>query len=173
MSIEEIKIALGVDLRLNNRSLGITILKSIWIEQELEKGCKKYHLSKELNLTNPSVLNICKNIEQYKKLDSYKNILQAYLTKDINLIVGIKKPKVKYYVPKKKKEKITALTKYDLLQPYNARWGHIRIINALRNENKHYLWNKLMPSFSMNDYLELQKLEKKNIVFLYPPQILK
>ena len=161
MSIEEIKIALGVDLRLKNRSLGIMILKSIWIEQELEKGCKKYHLSKELNLTNPSVLNLCKNIEQYKTLEPYKNILQAYLTKDINLIVGIKKPKVKYYVPKKKKEKITPLTKYDLLQPYNARWSHIRIIKALRNENTHYLWNKLMPSFSVNDYLELQKLEKK------------
>lgn len=161
MSIEEIKNALGVDLRLNNRSLGITILKSIWIEQELEKGCKKYHLSKELNLTNPSILNICKNIEQYKKLDPYNNILQAYLTKDVSLIVGIKKPKSKYYVPKKKKEKIVSLTEFNLLQPYNARWSHIRIIKALRNENKHYLWDKLMSSFTVNDYLELQKLEKK------------
>lgn len=161
MSIEEIKNALGVDLRLKNRSLGITILKSIWIEQELEKGCKKYHLSKELNLTNPSILNLCKNIEQYKTLEPYKYILQAYLTKDKNLIVGIKIPKSKRYRSKKKKEKIVSSLENDLLQPFNARWSHIRIIKALRNENTHYLWNKLMPSFSVNDYLELQKLEKK------------
>lgn len=170
MSIEEIKKALGVDLRLNNRSLCITILKSIWIEQELEKGCKKYHLSKELNLTNPSVLNICKNIEQYKTLEPYNNILKAYLTKDITLIAKISKPKVRYY---KLKEKKVLVAEHSLLQPYNARWGHIRIIKALRNDNTHYLWNKLMPSFTVTDYLELQKLEKKHSFSIPPPQILK
>jgi len=39
------------------------------------------------------------------------------------------------------------------------RWNYLKIINTLRKDNKHDLWNKQMTSFTINDYKILEALE--------------
>ena len=40
-----------------------------------------------------------------------------------------------------------------------VRWHYLRIIEALRKDNKNSLWDKPMKEFTINDYKVLEKFE--------------
>jgi hypothetical protein len=142
MSIEEIQSEFNVDIRLKNCKRYMSYLKWLLIEQELKKGRDLMELAEDVNLHYSRVQKNSKMLEQVKNGEVFIKVKQAFETKDAKLFETLKDfsntPKAE---PKAKKK-----------------WSVEKIINTLRKDNGHPLWNKTIENFTDSDYNILQKL---------------
>ncbi len=142
MSIEEIKSTFNVDIRLKNCKRYMSYLKWLLIEQELNKGRDLMEVAEDVNLHYSRVQKNSKMLEQVKNGEVFIKVKKAFDTKDAKLFETLKDfsniPKAE---PKAKKK-----------------WSVEKIINTLRKDNGHPLWNKTICDFTQNDYNILQKL---------------
>ena len=163
MTLLEIKQRLGVDLKLKNRKRIFVILRAIYINTNSKK-IKPYHLAQELDLTNASILNLIKNFGRFKKDAFFEDINLAYKTKDFDLFREISLRKRDYHKSEYNKlyrlgERKPAKVKPKGILPHpKNRWHYLRIIDTLKKDNNHKLWDKPMPDFNIKDYKELLKL---------------
>ena len=158
MTLTEIHNQFGIDLTENNRNRYVVYLRIHYILNELKKGKKKFHLSKELNLNHVTVLFYFNSLPKYKKIKEFNEMGIAFKKKDINLFKDLEYRlcNINY----ERNEPILAvkkLKKKDI--PKVKKWSVQRIINALRSDNNSYLWNKEMNIFNNEDYKILQKYE--------------
>jgi hypothetical protein len=152
MTLTEIEDKFGIDLTEKNRNRYIVYLRIHYIENELKNGKIKYHISKELNLNHATVIYYLNLLSNYKKIKEFYEIGIAFKTKDINLFKDIEYRMLNVEYDRKIKKKDTPVVK---------KWSCQRIINALRFDNKSYLWNKEMNIFNNEDYKILQNYENK------------
>lgn len=158
MTLTEIEDNFGIDLTENNRNRYIVYLRIHYIENELKKGKIKYHISKELNLNHATVIYYLNLLSNYKKIKEFNEIGIAFKNKDINLFKDIEYRMLN--VDYQKNAPILAvkkLKKKDI--PKVKKWSIQRISNALKFDNKSYLWNKEMNIFNNEDYKILQQYE--------------
>jgi len=164
MTINEIKEHLGIDLTIKDRRRVFVILKAIYVKDNLKKE-NAYNLSKNLKLTNATVLSLIRNFKRLKEDNFYEKIKLAYDTKDKNLFDEILLTKKDYdrkeynrlYRLGEHKSKPKSKPKGIIPHP-KKRWHYLRIIEVLRKDNNHKLWDKLIPDFNTKDYKELRKL---------------
>lgn len=158
MTLTEINDKFGIDLTENNRNRYVVYLRIHYIENELKKGKKKFHLAKELNLNHATILYYLNLLPVYKKIKEFNEMGIAFKKKDVNLFKDLEYRLLN--VEYNKKSTIMAvkkLKKKDI--PKVKKWSVERIINALRFDNKSYLWNKEMNIFNDEDYKILQQYE--------------
>ncbi len=142
MSIQEIRSTFNVDIREKNCKRYMSYLKWLLIEQELNKGRDMMEVAEDVNLHYSRVQKNSKMLEQVANGEVFIKVKQAFETKDAKLFETLKDfsntPKAE---PKAKKK-----------------WSVEKIINTLRKDNGHPLWNKQICDFTQNDYNILQKL---------------
>ena len=158
MTLTEIEDKFGINLTENNRIRYVVYLRIHYILNELKKGKKKFHLSKELNLNHVTVLFYFNSLAKYKKIKEFNEIGIAFKNKDINLFKDIEYRMLNFEYEKNAPILgVKKLKKKDA--PKVKKWSCQRIINALRFDNKSYLWNKEMNIFNNEDYKILQQYE--------------
>lgn len=142
MSIEEIKSTFKVDIREKNCKRYMSYLKWLLIEQELKKGRDMMEVAIDVNMAYSQVTKNSKMLEQVKNGEIFIKVKKAFETKDAKLFETLKDfsntPKAE---PKAKKT-----------------WSVEKIINTLRKDNGHPLWDKQICNFTDEDYNILQKL---------------
>jgi hypothetical protein len=120
----------------------MSYLKWLLIEQELKKGRDLMEVAIDVNTSYSQVYKNSKMLEQVKHGELFVKVKQAFDTKDAKLFESFKDfsntPKAE---PKAKKK-----------------WSVEKIINTLRKDNGHPLWNKQICDFTDSDYNILQKL---------------
>lgn len=163
MTLKEIKKHLGIDLTIPNRAMEFVILRFIYIEQELKKGNSHYQISKDLKVVHASIYNLERKGDIYKKYYLYEPILKAYneKSKDLfNVIYTLKKELLKQQnkIYNKAYKKVIVKEIIVNVKVKVKKWTIQKIINTLRKDNKHKLWNKPMNKFNEKDYEELNKL---------------
>jgi hypothetical protein len=170
MTLTEIKDKFEIDLTENNRNRYIVYLRIHYIENELKNGKIKYHISKELYLNHATVIYHLNLLSNYKKIKEFNEIGIAFKNKDINLFKDIEYRMLN--VEYDKNAPILAVRKINKKDtPVVKKWSIQRISNALKFDNKSYLWNKDINIFNNEDYNILKTLEdnfviKKSIVQL-------
>jgi len=142
MSIEEIKNDFNVDIRQKNCKRYMSYLKWLLIEQELKKGRDMMEVAIDVNMSYSQVTKNSKMLEQVKNGELFIKVKKAFDNKDANLFESLKDfsntPKAE---PKAKKK-----------------WSVEKIINTLRKDNGHPLWDKQICNFTDSDYHILQKI---------------
>ena len=142
MSIEEMKDLFNVDIRLKNCKRYMSYLKWLLVEQELKKGRDMMELAIDVNLSYSQVVKNSKMLEQVANGEIFIKVKKAFETKDAELFESLKDfsniPKAQSKAKKK--------------------WSVEKIINTLRKDNGHPLWNKQMENFTDSDYHILQNL---------------
>jgi len=142
MSIQEIQNEFNVDIRQRNQKRYICYLKWLLIEQELNKGLNMMDVSEDINIHYSQVCKNTKKLESVAKGEIFLKVKKAFETKDAKLFESLKDfsntPRAE---PKAKKK-----------------WSVEKIINTLRKDNGHPLWNKKICDFTDSDYNILQKL---------------
>ena len=158
MTLTEIEDKFGIDLTENNRNRYVVYLRIHYILNELKKGKIKCHLSKELNLNHATVLFYFNSLPKYKKIKEFNEIGIAFKNKDINLFKDIEYRMLN--VDYEKKAPILGVKKIKKKDaPAVKKWSIQRISNALKFDNKSYLWNKDINIFNNEDYKILQQYE--------------
>ena len=142
MNPQEIKTVFGVDIREKNCKRYMSYLKWLLIEQELKKGRDMMEVAIDVNMSYSQVTKNSKMLEQVKNGELFIKVKKAFDNKDANLFESLKDfsnfPKAE---PKAKKT-----------------WSVEKIINTLRKDNNHPLWDKQICNFTDSDYNILQKL---------------
>jgi len=142
MSVEEIQSTFKVDIREKNCKRYMSYLKWLLIEQELKKGRDMMEVAIDVNMSYSQVTKNSKMLEQVKNGELFIKVKKAFDNKDANLFESLKDfsntPKAE---PKAKKK-----------------WSVEKIINTLRKDNGHPLWDKQICDFTDSDYHILQKI---------------
>ena len=158
MTLTEIEDKFGINLTENNRNRYVVYLRIHYILNELKKGKRKYHISKELNLNHGTVIYYLNLLSNYKKIKEFNEIGVAFKNKDINLFKDIE-----YRMLNVEYEKNAPILGVRKIKKKDAsvvkKWSVQRISNALKFDNKSYLWNKEMNIFNNEDYKILQQYE--------------
>ncbi len=142
MSPQEMKDLFKVDIREKNCKRYMSYLKWLLIEQELKKGRDLMEVAIDVNMSYSQVTKNSKMLQQVKNGEVFIKVKKAFETKDAKLFETLKDfsntPKAE---PKAKKK-----------------WSVEKIINTLRKDNGHPLWDKQICNFTDEDYNILQKL---------------
>jgi hypothetical protein len=158
MNLQEIKDLFGVDLTEKNRKSHIVYLRGHYIDKEYKKGRSYLNICTELKCNHASGYHYLKAKTKYKKIKEYNEIKIAFDTKNVELFKDIdfrlQNKKYIYYDNFEKKPK--KIKKNEMPE---VRWHYLRIIEALRKDNKNELWDKPMPEFTINDYKILERFE--------------
>ena len=158
MTLKEIKDLFKVDLTEKNRKSHIVYLRGHYIDKEYKKGRSYLNICTELKCNHASGYHYLKAKTKYKKIKEYNEIKIAFDTKNVELFKEIdfrlNNKKYIYYDNFEKKPK--KIKKNEMPE---VRWHYLRIIEALRKDNKNKLWDKPMKEFTNKDYKVLEKLE--------------
>jgi len=142
MNPQEMKDLFKVDIREKNCKRYMSYLKWLLIEQELKKGRDMMEVAIDVNMSYSQVTKNSKMLQQVKNGEVFIKVKKAFETKDAKLFETLKDfsntPKAE---PKAKKK-----------------WSVEKIINTLRKDNGHPLWDKTIENFTDEDYNILQKL---------------
>ncbi len=160
MTLQEIKDLFKVDLTIRLKKDNIVFLKNCYVMQEIGKGVNLSVIALELKHNRQAIYNSIYKQPYYEFNEYYQLIKDAFNAKDpvlysraCYLLKNRKYPPVptefkpKRNKPFKKKEKMP-----------DVRWHYLRIIEALRKDNRHKLWEKPMKEFTINDYKILESL---------------
>jgi len=142
MSIEEIQSIFKVDIREKNCKRYMSYLKWLLIEQELKKGRDMIEVAIHVNMSYSQVVKNSKMLEQVKNGEVFIKVKKAFDTKDAKLFESLKD--------------FSNFPKADAKA--KKTWSVEKIINTLRKDNGHPLWNKQICNFTDSDYYILQKL---------------
>jgi hypothetical protein len=164
MTVQEIKSIFKLDLKINNRERFNVFVKAVYIDRQ--EGKSLTELAKELDfVSHASVFNIKKKTHIYKQYPQYEKIEQAFDIKSKQLF---DEAHVEYdkYIDKKSKLTKSRKAPADYTQklskvnipPARDRWHYLKIIETLRKDNDHKLWNKPIPLFTFKDYEKLNTL---------------
>lgn len=164
MTVQEIKSIFKLDLKINNRERFNVFVKAVYIDRQ--EGKSLTELAKELDfVSHASVFNIKKKTHLYKQFPQYEKIEQAFDTKSKQLFDEVKDEYFKFI---DKKAKLTKSRKAPIdysnkiskgnIPPARDRWPYLKIIETLRKDNNHKLWNKPIPLFTFKDYEKLNAL---------------
>lgn len=158
MNLQEIKDLFGVDLTEKNRKSHIVYLRGHYIDKEYKKGRSYLNICSELKCNHASGYHYLKAKGKYKKIKEYQEIKIAFDNKDAELFKAIdfrlhNKKYIQYDNFDKKPKRIR---KNHLP---TVRWHYLRIIEALRKDNRNKLWDKPMKEFTKKDYKVLKDLE--------------
>lgn len=164
MTIQEIKSIFKLDLKINNRERFNIFVKAVYIDRQ--EGKSLTDLANELNfVSHASIINIKKKTNIYKLYPQYEKIERAFDSKSKQLFNEAHAEYDKYI---DKKSKLTKSRKAPAdysrklsnkdIPPPKQRWNYLKIIETLRKDNDHKLWNKPMPLFTFKDYEKLNKL---------------
>lgn len=160
MTLTEIKDIFKIDLKTKNRKHHAIFIRNLYINQERNKKRTIANIANDLQMIRESIYNSIAKTPEYDENTEYQMIKQAFLTKDYNLYSTacyVLKNKTYPPVPKEFKEKRKQYKKPEKMP--EIRWSYLRIINALRFNNKCYLWDKLMKDFNVKDYQILENYE--------------
>jgi hypothetical protein len=159
MDLKEIKQLFGVDLTIKNRKPHFVYLRGIYMDQEIENGRKNLNICKELKCNHATGFHYFQRKDFYKNIKEYNEVKIAFDNKDVALFndIDFRLNNVKYIhyreLERKKPKKIK------LEEMPEVRWHYLRIIEALRKDNRHKLWEKPMKEFTIKDYKTLEDLE--------------
>jgi len=142
MSIEEILSTFKVDIREKNCKRYMSYLKWLLIEQELKKGRDMMEVAIYVNMSYSQVVKNSKMLEQVKNGEIFIKVKKAFDTKDAKLFESLKD--------------FSNFPKADAKA--KKTWSVEKIINTLRKDNNHPLWNKQICNFTDSDYHILNKL---------------
>ena len=157
MTLQEIKDLFKVDLTEKNRKSHIVYLRGHYIDKEYKKGRSYLNICSELKCNHASGYHYLKAKGKYKKIKEYQEIKIAFDNKDVELFKEIDfRLSHKKYIQYDNFDKPKRIRKIHLP---TVRWHYLRIIKALRKDNKNKLWDKEMKLFTKNDYKILEKLE--------------
>lgn len=164
MTIQEIKSIFKIDLTINNRERFNIFIKSVYIDRNQHKSLSE--LARELNfISHASVYNIKKKTYLYKQYSQYAKIEQAFDIKSKQLFDETRFEYDMYIdnnakLTKNRKAPADYTKKLNNINIPNPkqRWHYLKIIEALRKDNDHKLWNKPMPLFTYKDYEKLNHL---------------
>jgi len=162
MTLNEIKEIFNIDLKTKNRKHHVIFIRNLYINQEYNiKKRTIANIAHELQMIRESLYNSIAKTPEYEENENYQMIKLAYNTKDPELYdkaCYIIKNKNYPPVPKEFKPKRNKYFKKAEKMP-EVRWHYLRIIEALRKDNKNSLWDKPMKDFTINDYKILESLE--------------
>lgn len=159
MDLKEIKSLFGVDLTEKNRKSHIVYLRGHYIDKEYKKGRSYLNICTELKCNHASGYHYIKAKTKYKKIKEYNEIKIAFDTKNVDLFNEIDlRLQNKKYIQYDNFDKPKRIRKNHLP---TVRWHYLRIIKALRKDNKNKLWDKPMKEFDLKDYKVLETLENK------------
>lgn len=157
MNLKEIKDLFGVDLTEKNRKSHIVYLRGHYIDKEYKKGRSYLNICTELKCNHASGYHYLKAKTKYKKIKEYNEIKIAFDTKNVELFKDIDfRLQNKKYIQYDNFDKKPKVKKSNMPK---VRWHYLRIIEALRKDNKNKLWDKPMKEFTKKDYKVLEKLE--------------
>ena len=160
MTLAEIKSIFGVDLTEKNRKSHIVYLRGHYIDKEYKKGRSYLNICSELKCNHATGYHYLKIKSKYKKIKEYQEIKIAFDTKNADLFneVDCRLHNKKYIHHDNFDKKPKRIRKNHLP---TVRWHFLRIIDALRKDNKNKLWDKPMKEFTKKDYKVLKDLENK------------
>jgi len=158
MTLKEIKDLFKVDLTIKNRKPHFVYLRGIYMDQEIENGRNNLNICKELKCNHATGFHYFQRKEFYKNIKEYNEVKIAFDNKDADLFkdIDFRLNSVKYIYYNLEPKKPKAIKKEEMPK---VRWHYIRIIEALRKDNRHSLWDKPMTEFTINDYKNLEDLE--------------
>ena len=157
MTLQEIKDLFKVDLTEKNRKSHIVYLRGHYIDKEYKKGRSYLSICSELKCNHASGYHYLKAKGKYKKIKEYQEIKIAFDNKDVELFKDIDfRLSHKKYIHHDNFDKPKRIRKIHLP---TVRWHYLRIIKALRKDNRNKLWDKPMKEFDLKDYKILEKLE--------------
>lgn len=159
MTLAEIKSIFLVDLTEKNRKSHIVYLRGHYIDNEYKKGRSYLNICTELKCNHASGYHYLKAKTKYKKIKEYNELKIAFDTKNVDLFNEIDlRLQNNKYIHYDNFDKPKRIIKSHLP---TIRWHYLRIIEALRKDNKSKLWDKPMKEFTKNDYKFLKTLENK------------
>lgn len=167
MTIEEITLILDCDITSPKRDLHLVYLRALVANDLRKKGLTLYRISKMMNRTHASVVNVVNQLDYYKKDPLFNYVEKAFKNSDIREIENyFKHQKIrrseynklhheKTYKrqPKVEKEKCKSLDfqRPDILEvAFN-----LRHINTPLNNKQYNKWD-------FNDFVEYKKLINEN-----------
>jgi hypothetical protein len=157
MTLQEIKDLFLVDLTEKNRKSHIVYLRGHYIDKEYKKGRSYLNICSELKCNHASGYHYLKAKGKYKKIKEYNEMKIAFDTKNVDLFNDIDlRLQNKKYIQYDNFDKPKRIRKVHLP---TVRWHYLRIIKALRKDNRNKLWDKPMKEFTIKDYKVLEKLE--------------
>lgn len=157
MTLQDIKEVFGIDLTESDRRPHIVYLRGQYIDQEIKKGRRKLHICRDLKCNHASVFHYLVRKPKYKFVPEYQEVKKAFKNKDVKLFLEIDfKLTNKKYIRYDNFDKKPKIKKSNMPK---VRWHYLRIIEALRKDNKNKLWDKPMKEFTKKDYKVLEKLE--------------
>jgi len=142
MSPQEIRNEFNVDIREKNCKRYMSYLKWLLIEQELKKGRDMMEVAIDVNMAYSQVVKNSKMLEQVANGEVFLKVKKAFDTKDAKLFESLKD--------------FSNIPKADAKA--KKTWSVEKIINTLRKDNGHPLWNKQICNFTDSDYYILNKL---------------
>jgi hypothetical protein len=94
----------------------------------------------------------------YQLIKEYNEVKIAFDNRDADLFkdIDFRLNSVKYIYYNLEPKKPKAIKENEIPE---VRWHYLRIIEALRKDNRHSLWDKPMKEFTINDYKVLEDLE--------------
>lgn len=158
MNLQEIKDLFGVDLTEKNRKSHIVYLRGHYIDKEYKKGRSYLNICTELKCNHASGYHYLKAKTKYIKIKEYNEIKIAFDTKNVDLFkeIDLRLQNKKYILYDNFDKKPKKRRKSEIP---TVRWHYLRIIEALRKDNKNKLWDKPMKEFTKKDYKVLKDLE--------------
>jgi hypothetical protein len=158
MTLKEIKDLFKVDLTIKNRKPHFVYLRGIYMDQEIENGRNNLNICKELKCNHASGFHYFQRKPMYQLIKEYNEVKIAFDNRDADLFkdIDFRLNSVKYIYYNLEPKKPKAIKENEIPE---VRWHYLRIIEALRKDNRHSLWDKPMKEFTINDYKVLEDLE--------------
>jgi len=159
MTLQEIKELFGVDLIFKSRKAHLVYLRGHYIDQEYLKGRPYLEICKELKCNHATAFHYLQRKPMYQKIKEYNKLKKAFDNKDAELYKEIEDSLLgKSYITYGgiETKKTTKKEKMPMV-----RWSHTKIIEALRKDTTHPLWEKPMKKFTIEDYEILEKILKQ------------
>jgi len=161
MTLQEIKEIFNIDLKAKNRKHHVLFLRNLYFNKQYNIYQRTIvNIAHELEMNRESLYNSLFKTQFYEEDQNYQLIKKAFDNKDselYNKACYIIKNKNYPPVPTEFKPKRNKPFKMNEKMP-EVRWHYIRIIEALRKDNRHSLWEKPMKEFTINDYKVLESL---------------
>ena len=157
MTLKEIKQIFGVDLIFKSRKAHLVYLRGHYMDQEIQNGRTYLDICRELKCNHATGWHYLQRKEAYKKIKEYNKLKKAFDNKNVELFKEVEESLLnKTYISLQGIGFKKILKKNE--KPL-VRWHYLRIIDALRKDNKNKLWDKPMKEFTIKDYKVLEKLE--------------
>jgi hypothetical protein len=162
MTLQEIKDIFKEDLTIRLKKDKIVFLKNCYVMQEIGKGVNLSVIALELKHNRQAIYNSIYKQPYYEFNEYYQLIKEAFNSKDFVLYSrACYLLKNRKYPPIPKELKVKAVRRARPKKKEEmpeVRWHYLRIIQALRKDNRHKLWEKPMKEFTINDYKVLESL---------------